>query len=166
MQIFPIFALSFENNNEDFSHDLLINDTNIISTNNKNISENARCHYQHAIQQFFEKLLEEYDNNLLPKSTGNKVELEVHVQEISEVSESRSSFVLDLFVSEIWTDERLAFDKRQVCRSNITIKTEFRSRIWSPGTCMINTKQATLHKSPSDNAFFIIYSTGTVWQNH
>uniref|UniRef100_A0A915KFF2 Neurotransmitter-gated ion-channel ligand-binding domain-containing protein n=1 Tax=Romanomermis culicivorax TaxID=13658 RepID=A0A915KFF2_ROMCU len=93
---------------------------------------------------------------------SNKVELEVHVQEIGEVSESCSSFVLDLFVSEIWTDKHLAFDKCQVCRLNIRIKTEFRSRIWLLGMCMINTKQAMLYKSPSDNAFFIIYSTGTV----
>lgn len=47
-------------------------------------------------------LLHRYDKHLLPNPYGVNVTLEIHVQEISSISELTSDFELDLMYSEIW----------------------------------------------------------------
>ena len=35
--------------------------------------------------------------------------------------------------SEIWLDPRLAFKHLNICATNITLKSDFRTKIWNPG---------------------------------
>lgn len=43
---------------------------------------------------------------------------------------------------------------------------EFRGNVWTPDTCIVNTKNAVIHSSPNPNTFVYIYRNGTIWQNH
>lgn len=40
------------------------------------------------------------------------------------------------------------------------------NQIWKPNTVFINSKSASIHKSPFTNLFLMIYSNGTVWANY
>jgi len=42
----------------------------------------------------------------------------------------------------------------------------FLRRLWSANSCIINTKDARIHKSPTENIFVIIYEDGKVWVNY
>lgn len=69
--------------------------------------------------------------------------------------------------SEIWHDPRLAFEHiDDICTTNITLKSDFKSKIWTPDTCIINSKQSEIHKSPIENTFVILYEQGLVWANY
>lgn len=121
--------------------------------------------------------------------------------------------------SEIWLDPRLSFKHLNVCTTNITLKSDFRDKMWTPDTCIIkwvcktqpvshhkrlrtdlqwlssnvshsicswgnsdslmnfqlhclcmqpcvfSSKEASIHKSPSENTFVILYEHGLVWSN-
>uniref|UniRef100_A0A0M3I4S6 Neurotransmitter-gated ion-channel ligand-binding domain-containing protein n=1 Tax=Ascaris lumbricoides TaxID=6252 RepID=A0A0M3I4S6_ASCLU len=67
--------------------------------------------------------------------------------------------------SEIWQDPRLSFKHLNVCATNITLKSDFRKKIWTPDTCIINSKDSSIHTSPSENTFIILYEHGLLWSN-
>uniref|UniRef100_A0A915HUX8 Uncharacterized protein n=1 Tax=Romanomermis culicivorax TaxID=13658 RepID=A0A915HUX8_ROMCU len=110
--------------------------------------------------------MQDYDRHILPEENTVKVSVEFHIQDVSEVSELTGDFALDLFFSEIWLDNRLNYEHIPLCRSNITLKAHYKTQIWTPETCIVNSKQSSIHSSPSENTFVIIYRNGTVWQNH
>ncbi|CEF66640.1 Gamma-aminobutyric acid A receptor/Glycine receptor alpha family and Neurotransmitter-gated ion-channel transmembrane domain and Neurotransmitter-gated ion-channel family and Neurotransmitter-gated ion-channel ligand-binding domain-containing protein [Strongyloides ratti] len=110
-------------------------------------------------------LLKDYDTHLLPESDGVNVTIELHVQGVSGISEITADFELDIMYSEIWSDKRLSFHHLNVCATNITVKSDFRNKIWTPDTCIINSKESAIHSSPSENTFVILYQTGMVWSN-
>ncbi|KAL3082240.1 hypothetical protein niasHS_005284 [Heterodera schachtii] len=112
-----------------------------------------------------ETLLRDYDIHLLPEADGVNVTIELHVQGISKISEITADFELDVMYSEIWLDPRLSFKHLNVCTTNITLKSDFRARVWTPDTCIINSKGSSIHKSPSENTFVILYEHGLVWSN-
>ena len=62
------------------------------------------------------RLLKDYDQNLVPKAHGVDVEIELLVQAVTEISEQRSSFKVDVLFSQIWHDPGLNFE---VCRRNV-----------------------------------------------
>lgn len=41
----------------------------------------------------------------------------------------------------------------------------FLDKIWTPDTCIINSKDSSIHSSPSENTFVILYEHGLVWSN-
>ncbi|CAD5220424.1 unnamed protein product [Bursaphelenchus okinawaensis] len=112
-----------------------------------------------------EQLLKDYDTHLLPEADGVNVTIELHVQGVSGISEITGDFELDVMYSEIWLDPRLSFKHLNVCTTNITLKSDFREKMWTPDTCIINSKEASIHKSPSENTFVILYEHGLVWSN-
>lgn len=57
-------------------------------------------------------------------------------------------------------EPRLSFRNLSICATNITLKSQFRDRLWNPDTCIINSKSAEIHKSPSENMFVIVYEDG------
>ncbi|KIH55402.1 hypothetical protein ANCDUO_14441, partial [Ancylostoma duodenale] len=73
------------------------------------------------------------------------------LQGVSGISEITGDFSLDVMYSEIWQDPRLAFKHLNVCATNITLKSDFRKKIWTPDTCIINSKSSSIHSSPSEN---------------
>lgn len=118
------------------------------------------------ITNVIESLLNKYDKHLLPFEDGVNVTMEIHIQEISSINELTGDFELDLMYSEIWVDPRLSFANLSICAKNITFKSSFRDRLWNPDTCIINSKSAEMHKSPSENTFVIVYEDGMVWSNY
>lgn len=113
-----------------------------------------------------EGMMAHYDKQMLPNPRGVNVTIEIHIQEIASLSEISSDFELDLFYSEIWLDPMLNFSNFSACKTNVTLKPEFRERIWRPDTCIVNSKKAEIHSSPSENSFVILYEDGTVWVNY
>lgn len=87
------------------------------------------------------------------------------LQGVSGISEITGDFELDFMYSEIWEDPRLSFKHLNVCTTNITLKSDFRKKIWTPDTCIINSKEAAVHTSPSENTFVILYEHGLLWSN-
>ncbi|VDN05348.1 unnamed protein product [Thelazia callipaeda] len=114
--------------------------------------------YQNSINlgHIINVLLENYDIHLLPVKERVNVTIELHVQGISRISEITGDFELDFMYSEIWEDPRLSFKHLNVCTTNITLKSDFRKKIWTPDTCIINSKDAAVHSSPSENTFIIL----------
>ncbi|VDM44378.1 unnamed protein product, partial [Toxocara canis] len=112
-----------------------------------------------------ESLLKDYDIHLLPEAEGVNVTIELHVQGVSGISEITGDFELDIMYSEIWQDPRLSFKHLNVCATNITLKSDFRKKIWTPDTCIINSKDSSIHSSPSENTFIILYEHGLLWSN-
>lgn len=84
---------------------------------------------------------------------------------VTGISEITGDFELDIMYSEIWQDLRLSFKDLSVCATNITLKSDFRKKIWTPDTCIINSKNAAIHSSPSENTFIILYEHGLLWNN-
>ncbi|KAI6187314.1 Ligand-gated ion channel 50 [Aphelenchoides besseyi] len=111
------------------------------------------------------QLMEGYDTHLLPEADGTNVTIELHVQSVSSISEITGDFELDIMYSEIWLDPRLSFKHLNVCTTNITLKSDFREKMWTPTICIINSKDAAIHRSPSENTFVILYEHGLVWSN-
>lgn len=89
----------------------------------------------------------------------------IKFQGVSGISEITGDFELDFMYSEIWEDPRLSFKHLNVCSTNITLKSDFRKKIWTPDTCIINSKEASVHSSPSENTFVILYENGLLWSN-
>uniref|UniRef100_A0A914I304 Ligand-gated ion channel 50 n=1 Tax=Globodera rostochiensis TaxID=31243 RepID=A0A914I304_GLORO len=126
----------------------------------------ARCTRNSInLGNIIETLMRDYDIHLLPEADGVNVTIELHVQGISKISEITADFELDIMYSEIWLDPRLSFKHLNVCTTNITLKSDFRARVWTPDTCIINSKGSSIHKSPSENTFVILYEHGLVWSN-
>jgi hypothetical protein len=63
----------------------------------------ARCNRNSMnLSYIIDALLHKYDKHLLPDPFGVNVTMEIHIQEISSISELTSDFELDLMYSEIW----------------------------------------------------------------
>lgn len=88
-----------------------------------------------------------------------------YFQSITAISELTGDFELDFMYSEIWEDPRLNFKRLNICTTNITLKSEFRKKIWTPDTCIINSRHSSVHSSPFENTFIILYENGLVWNN-
>lgn len=83
-----------------------------------------------------------YDKSILPYSGGVEVEVEMHIQDITSLSELTSDFELDVLFSSIWMDPHLSFENMRTCETNLTLDLNYLRRIWLPKTCVINSKRA------------------------
>ncbi|KRZ20095.1 Replication factor C subunit 1, partial [Trichinella pseudospiralis] len=107
-----------------------------------------------------------YNKHRVPDPNGVVVMVEFWVQEISSVSELTSDFEMDIYVNEIWMDKALRFDAMNPCKQNITLSHHVFDKIWTPNSCFINSKMASIHDSPFRNIYLTVYSNGTVWTNY
>ncbi|GMT17330.1 hypothetical protein PFISCL1PPCAC_8627 [Pristionchus fissidentatus] len=132
----------------------------------QNARPSGRCNRNSInMGKLIDNILNDYDTHLLPEEDGVNVTIELHVQGVSGISEITADFSLDIMYSEIWQDPRLSFKHLNICATNITLKSDFRKRIWTPDTCIINSKSSVIHSSPSENTFVILYEHGVVWSN-
>ncbi|CAI2356869.1 unnamed protein product [Caenorhabditis sp. 36 PRJEB53466] len=113
-----------------------------------------------------EKLLNNYKSFRTPSETGVIVWIEVWVQEVNSVNEITSDFDMDIYVTELWMDTALRYEHLNPCKYNLSLNSEILDQIWKPNTVFINSKSASIHKSPFKNVFLMIYPNGTVWVNY
>ncbi|VDM26458.1 unnamed protein product [Toxocara canis] len=113
------------------------------------------------------ELLKDYDKFKLPGGTNVQVSVEIWVQEVSKIIEITSEFELDIYVTEKWIDPSLAYDHLNPCKRNMSVDGgKVLPQIWSPHACFVNSKDASIHRSPFSNIFLQIYSNGSVWHNY
>lgn len=115
--------------------------------------------------QIVSLLTSTYNKNKIP-GDGVEIEVEVWVQEITAISDITSDVHLDIYLSELWLDPALNYEKFNPCKQNLSLNYEFLRRIWTPNTCFVNSKFAHIHDSPFRNIFFMLYPNGTVWVNY
>ncbi|KAH7730517.1 CBN-MOD-1 protein [Aphelenchoides avenae] len=94
------------------------------------------------------------------------VNVELHVQDMGSLNEITADFEIDILFTQYWHDPSLSFQNHSQCIRNITMESRYLHSIWTPNTCLINSKKTTVHASPTDNIMFILYDNGTVWINH
>jgi len=92
--------------------------------------------------------------NFMQTSFANSI---TTLQDISSLNELTSDFEIDILFSQLWHDPGLSFLNYPACKRNITMESKYLEKIWTPNTCIINSKQSMIHKSPTDNIMFILY---------
>lgn len=155
---------------------LLILLSSVVVTVNSNLSSMRRmkCPGMLDEQEVVDSLFKSY-KKMLPLSFQNAnnfynndsssdvfddavvVSVEIHIQDISSLNEITSDFEIDILFSQLWHDPALNFTHLKPCKSNITMETHRISEIWTPNTCIFNSKKSTIHTSPTDNIMFILY---------
>ncbi len=109
----------------------------------------------------------EYNKHKIPdEKNGVTVTVEFWVQEISVISEATNDFEMDIYINELWLDPALRYDYLHPCKYNLTLNHELLKTLWTPNSCFINSKVASIHVSPFTNIFLMIYPNGTVWTNY
>nr|pir hypothetical protein K06C4.6 - Caenorhabditis elegans [Caenorhabditis elegans] len=111
-------------------------------------------------------IMSNYTKMLPDAEDSVQVNIEIHVQDMGSLNEISSDFEIDILFTQLWHDSALSFAHLPACKRNITMETRLLPKIWSPNTCMINSKRTTVHASPSENVMVILYENGTVWINH
>ncbi|KAF7637912.1 Ligand-gated ion channel 50 [Meloidogyne graminicola] len=146
---------------------------NLIYTNNKEYllkNKKQLCSNIPSSQgkSLMAQLLKDYDKANKPNGEIIDVQVKkkkVTIQDISSISEISSSFIVDLWFSQIWSDPRLSYSHLS-CKSNLSLDESLAQKIWTPNLCFINSQNTYIHTSPESNILLIIYNNGTVWLNH
>ncbi|EYC10594.1 hypothetical protein Y032_0054g2449 [Ancylostoma ceylanicum] len=116
--------------------------------------------------QIVSALFSNYTKMLPEGDSAVEVQIEMHIQDMGSLNEITSDFEIDILFTQLWRDESLSFSHMLACKRNITMEPRLLQRIWTPNTCLINSKRTMIHASPSDNVMIILYENGTVWINH
>uniref|UniRef100_A0A915Q1Z7 Ligand-gated ion channel 50 n=1 Tax=Setaria digitata TaxID=48799 RepID=A0A915Q1Z7_9BILA len=111
-------------------------------------------------------LMKNYTKTLPEIEDAVAVDIEIHVQDVSALSEITADFSVDILYTQLWNDQSLSFANFSACKHNITMESKFLSHIWTPNTCIINAKRSWIHASPTDNIMVILYENGTIWVNY
>ncbi|KAI6171576.1 Cation transporter family protein [Aphelenchoides bicaudatus] len=117
-------------------------------------------------EKLIETLMTNYSRSQSPAATAIPVQVEITVQDISELSVLSNSFTADLWFSAIWQDRRLAFEHLDPCRRNLSFDATFEKHIWDPNVAFVNTKTSIVHSSPKPNVLLMLLQNGTVWLNY
>uniref|UniRef100_A0A1I7V6F3 Uncharacterized protein n=1 Tax=Loa loa TaxID=7209 RepID=A0A1I7V6F3_LOALO len=131
-----------------------------------NVEHDEIDHVCTTDKKIIEILLQKYKAHKTPSEEGVNVWIEVWVQEVNSVNEMTSDFDMDIYVTELWVDKALRYDDMNPCKYNLSLNNEILEQIWKPNTVFVNSKSATIHKSPFTNLFLMIYPNGTVWANY
>ncbi|CAB3398693.1 unnamed protein product [Caenorhabditis bovis] len=111
-------------------------------------------------------IMSNYSKMLPDAEDSVQVNIEIHVQDMGSLNEITSDFEIDILFTQLWHDSALSFAHLPACKRNITMEARLLHQIWSPNTCLINSKKTSVHASPTENVMIILYENGTVWINH
>lgn len=78
--------------------------------------------------------------NALPEPNPVVVDVEITIQDISDISAITGTFVIDFWMSAIWQDSRLSFNTIDPCRLNLSLDHDMEPKLWSPNVCVVNSK--------------------------
>uniref|UniRef100_A0A915J0N8 Uncharacterized protein n=1 Tax=Romanomermis culicivorax TaxID=13658 RepID=A0A915J0N8_ROMCU len=138
----------------------------------RSIEDQSEQHFNEAGQPctsekvVIDRLFENYVKHKLPVPDGVKVAVDIWVQEITSVSEITSDFEIDIYINELWFDPALNFSHFNPCKPTLALTHEKFEQLWTPNSCFINSKSASIHNSPFRNIFLMIYDNGTLWANY
>uniref|UniRef100_A0AAF5PS45 Ligand-gated ion channel 50 n=2 Tax=Wuchereria bancrofti TaxID=6293 RepID=A0AAF5PS45_WUCBA len=119
-------------------------------------------------EKILTRILKTYDRNLVPEAKGVDVDVEILIQQISEISEIHSSSKMHILLAQIWRDPNLSFQDMEGadCVQNLTLSHRMVEQLWLPNVCIVNSKGSLIHHSPTPNVFLSILPNGTVWINY
>ncbi|KAL3986297.1 Neurotransmitter-gated ion-channel ligand binding domain family protein [Acanthocheilonema viteae] len=142
----------------------MLDSRKINMSNNKCISGQS----EGVAEKILSEILEKYDRNLVPAVEGVDVDVEILIQQISEISEIHSSSKMHILLAQIWRDPNLSFQDMEGadCMQNLTLSHRMVEKIWLPNVCIVNSKGSVIHQSPTPNVFLAILPNGTVWVNY
>uniref|UniRef100_A0A0N4ZTQ9 Ligand-gated ion channel 50 n=1 Tax=Parastrongyloides trichosuri TaxID=131310 RepID=A0A0N4ZTQ9_PARTI len=131
------------------------------------VSRRRRCQEETLTEgQIVQKVLSNYTKMLPEAEDAVIVNVELHIQDMGSLNELTSDFEIDILFTQLWEDSSLSFTNYSNCLGNITMEHKYLSSIWTPNTCLVNSKKTAVHSSPTENIMFILYDNGTVWINH
>ncbi|KAK6016015.1 hypothetical protein OSTOST_18506, partial [Ostertagia ostertagi] len=102
--------------------------------------------------QIVQALFNNYTKMLPEGDSAVEVQIEMHVQDMGSLNEITSDFEIDILFTQLWRDESLSFAHMLACK-----RPRMLQRIWTPNTCLINSKRTMIHASPSENVMLILY---------
>lgn len=89
--------------------------------------------------------------NALPEPNPVVVDVEITIQDISDISAITGTFVIDFWMSAIWQDSRLSFDTIDPCRLNLSLDHDMEPKLWSPNVCVVNSKSTKVSLKRNNN---------------
>uniref|UniRef100_A0A7E4ZWU7 Neur_chan_LBD domain-containing protein n=1 Tax=Panagrellus redivivus TaxID=6233 RepID=A0A7E4ZWU7_PANRE len=107
-----------------------------------------------------------YNKFKLPNPNGVDVSVEFWLDAANSIDEINNDFEMDLYINEMWLDPSLNFEHLSPCKANLSLSHLVLDRLWTPNSCFVNSKTATILESPFKNIFLMLYPNGTVWINY
>uniref|UniRef100_A0A0K0ET68 Ligand-gated ion channel 50 n=1 Tax=Strongyloides stercoralis TaxID=6248 RepID=A0A0K0ET68_STRER len=139
----------------------------LISISQLSYGRRRRCQEEKMTEgQIVQKVLSNYTKMLPEAEDAVIVNVELHIQDMGSLNELTSDFEIDILFTQLWEDSSLSFTNYSNCLGNITMEHKYLASIWTPNTCLVNSKKTAVHSSPTENIMFILYDNGTVWINH